>query len=404
MDEKKVDNNIDKSWETSRVSFKNEVYKKGFLMGFAILFVAFLFTNSGSIYNYLGKLLGIIIPFILGAVIAFIMKIPLNFLEDKLFDKIKSEKFQKFKRPISIAISFILIILAVWLIIAIILPQLVNSFYGLRDSLPSFLQMAIDKTREIPYINEYSDELQKQYDSLSWNGIFQKIESFIKSDDNSQIFSTALATASNIIGGVVTFFIGIITSIYILSEKERLGYQFTRMFYSFFDNNIANKIVHVAHILHDNFYGFIRGQITVSTFMGIATFIFCFILQMPNAATLGVIVGVTDLIPIIGPFIGGAMGFVMIVIEEPAKAVGFVILIIILQQLESNIVYPKLVGGEVGLPSLWTLIAITVGGSLFGVVGMWGFIPLFSTIYELLKEYTEYKIDKKNLDLRMKKI
>jgi len=394
--------NINKEIKTGKVSFKNEVYKKGFLMVLALLFVAYLFSNSGTIYNYIGTVFGILIPFILGAVIAFIMKIPLNFIEDKFFDKIQNEKFQKYKRPLSIFISFILIILAFWLIIAIILPQLVSSFYGLRDSLPSFLQMAIDKTREIPYLNEYSDELQKQFDTLSWNNIFRRVESFIKSDENSAIFSTALATASNIIGGVVTFFLGLITSIYILSEKERLGYQFTRIFYSFFEIKVANKILHVAHLLHDNFFGFIRGQITVSTFMGIATAIACFVFQMPNAATLGVIVGVTDLIPIIGPFIGGAMGFVMIVIEEPAKAIGFVVLIIVLQQLESNLVYPKLVGGEVGLPSLWTLIAITVGGSLFGVVGMWAFIPLASTIYELLKEYTEYKIDKKNLDLRIK--
>ena len=125
---------------------------------------------------------------------------------------------------------------------------------------------------------------------------------------------------------------------------------------------------------------------------------------MPNAATIGVIVGVTDLVPIIGPFLGGAIAFVMIVIEDPTKGLIFIALIVILQQVESNLVYPKLVGNEVGLPSLWTLVAITIGGSLFGVIGMWGFIPLASTIYALIKEYTEYKINEKNLDLRMKKI
>lgn len=388
-----------------KLSFKNEVYKKVFLLGLALLFVAYLFLNSKSIFKGFGVLLGILGPFILGGVIAFIMKIPLNFLERKVFDKIRNEKFQKHKRTISIAISFIFIILVFFLITAIIVPQLINSFDGLRKSLPSFLQMAIDKTREIPYLNNYSDKLQSEYDNLSWNEIFNRIKGFVTSSDkSSQILNGALSTASSILGGLVSFMLALITSIYILADKERLGYQATRICYSFFNKNLANKIIHVAHLLHENFFGFIRGQLTVSTVIGIATFVASFVLRIPNAATLGVIVGVTDLIPIIGPFLGGAMCFIMIVIEDSTKALMFLVLIVILQQVESNLIYPKIVGDEVGLPSLWTLVAITLGGSLFGVVGMWAFIPLASTLYEIMREYTKYKIDEKNLDLRMKKI
>ena len=404
MEEKKEDRERINN-PLKKLSFKNEVYKKVFLMGLALLFVAYLFLNSKSIFTGFGVLLGILAPFILGGVIAFIMKIPLNFLERKVFSKIKNEKFQKHKRTISIAISFIFIILVFFLITAIIVPQLINSFDGLRKSLPSFLQMAIDKTREIPYLNNYSDKLQSEYDSLSWNEIFNRIKGFVTSSDNSsQILNGALSTASSILGGLVSFMLALITSIYILADKERLGYQATRICYSFFNNKVANKIIHVAHLLHENFFGFIRGQLTVSTLIGIATFVASFVLRIPNAATLGVIVGVTDLIPIIGPFLGGAMCFIMIVIEDSTKALMFLVLIVILQQVESNLVYPKIVGDKVGLPSLWTLVAITVGGSLFGVVGMWAFIPLASTLYELMREYTKYKIDEKNLALRMKKI
>ncbi|WP_297391782.1 AI-2E family transporter [uncultured Peptoniphilus sp.] len=404
MEEKREDREKINS-PLKKLFFKNEVYKKVFLLGLALLFVAYLFLNSKSIFKGFGVLLGILGPFILGGVIAFIMKIPLNFLERKVFDKIKNEKFQKHKRTISIAISFIFIILVFFLITAIILPQLINSFDGLRKSLPSFLQMAIDKTREVPYLNNYSDKLQREYNNLSWNEIFNRIKGFVTSSDNSsQILNGALSTASNILGGLVSFMLALITSIYILADKERLGYQATRICYSFFNNKVANKIIHVAHLLHENFFGFIRGQLTVSTVIGIATFVASFVLRIPNAATLGVIVGVTDLIPIIGPFLGGAMCFIMIVIEDSTKALMFLVLIVILQQLESNLVYPKIVGDKVGLPSLWTLVAITVGGSLFGVVGMWAFIPLASTLYEIMREYTKYKIDEKNLDLRMKKI
>ena len=329
----------------SSLSFKTDVYKKIFLTGLALLFVAYLFVNSKTIFSGLGVLLGVIAPFILGGVIAFIMKIPLNFFERKILDKIKNEKFQNHKRTISIAISFIVIILAIFIITAIIVPQLINSFNELRKSLPSFLQMAIDKTREIPYLSNYSDKLQAEYDNLSWNEIFNRVRSFVKSDEQSSyILNSALSTASSILGGLVSFFLALITSIYILADKERLGYQATRICYSCFNNKVANKILHVAHLLHENFFGFIRGQLTVSSFIGIATFVCCLLLRIPNAATIGVIVGVTDLVPIIGPFLGGAMAFVMIVIEDPTKGLMFIVLILILQQIESNLVYPKLVG------------------------------------------------------------
>ncbi|OLR65403.1 AI-2E family transporter [Peptoniphilus porci] len=388
-----------------KLSFKNEVYKKIFLMGLALLFIAYLFLNSKSIFTGFGILLGIMTPFILGGVIAFIMKIPLNFFERKVFSKIKNKKIEKHKRTISIALSFIFIILVIFIIMAIIVPQLIKSFDGIRKSLPSFLQMAIDKTREIPYLSNYSDKLQSEYDNLSWNEIFNRIKDFVTSKEkSSNIINSAISTASSILGGLVSFMLALITSIYILADKERLGYQATRICYSFFNNRVAKKIIHVMHLLHENFFGFIRGQLTVATFIGIATFVSCFIIGVPNAATLGVIIGVTDLIPIIGPFLGGAMGFVMTVIENPTKGIAFIVLILILQQIESNLVYPKIVGNKVGLPSLWTLVAITVGGSLFGVVGMWVFIPLASTLYELMREYTEYKIKGKNLDIRIKKV
>ncbi|MFR4555916.1 MAG: AI-2E family transporter, partial [Peptoniphilus sp.] len=179
----------------SSLSFKTDVYKKIFLTGLALLFVAYLFVNSKTIFSGLGVLLGVIAPFILGGVIAFIMKIPLNFFERKILDKIKNEKFQNHKRTISIAISFIVIILAIFIITAIIVPQLINSFNELRKSLPSFLQMAIDKTREIPYLSNYSDKLQAEYDNLSWNEIFNRVRSFVKSDEQSSyILNSALST------------------------------------------------------------------------------------------------------------------------------------------------------------------------------------------------------------------
>ncbi|WP_308533572.1 AI-2E family transporter [uncultured Peptoniphilus sp.] len=390
------------------VFFSNDVYKKLFLMFFALAFVCYLFLNQKSLYGFFVRLLGILFPFVLGAAFAFIIKILLNFYEEKLLNKIKNKKFQKFKRSISILLSFMTIFLMFFLILSIVVPQCIDSFAQLQQSLPSLVQKAIDKTREVPYLNEYSDKLQKNYDSLSWSNIFKRVRDFVTNDSDKTIinstFKQAFGAASNILGGFVNFVLALISAVYILSSKETLEYQFKKIIFAVFPPKVSEKTLHVFTLLHDNFEGFVKGQVIDSTVLAVIMFAICFITGMPNTITLAVLVGVTNLIPIIGPFIGGAVGFILIVIENSTKAFIFILIVFIMQQLESNFIYPRLVGGAVGLPALWTLVAITVGGSLFGVVGMWIFIPLTSTIYTLLAEYTTYKLNKKSIKLEKKKI
>ncbi len=391
-----------------KISFSNDVYRNIFLVLLGFSTVCYLFLNQKGISKIFITLLSIMFPFILGGVLAFMIKIVLNFFEEKLFNKIQSARFQKHKRKISILVSIFVIFLIIFIILRIVVPQFISSISKLQTALPPLIQKAIDKSRNIAFIDEYSDKMQKIYDHLSVSKIFDQIREFVKNQgDNSSIstaFQRAYSTATNILGGIVNFVLALITAIYILSDKEHLEYQSKRIVYSIFSKKTSGKIFHVFKLLHQNFEGFIRGQIIDSTVLGIIVFIFSFLAKMPNATTLGVLAGVTNLVPIIGPFIGGFMGFVLIVIDDFSKAIIFVIFIFIMQQVESNLIYPKLVGGAVGLPALWTLIAITVGGSLFGVVGMWVFIPLTSTIYTLIGEYTKYKIDKKDIDLRMRKV
>lgn len=391
-----------------KISFSNDVYRNIFLVLLGFSTVCYLFLNQKGISKIFITLLSIMFPFILGGVLAFMIKIVLNFFEEKLFNKIKSARFQKHKRKISILVSIFVIFLIIFIILRIVVPQFISSISKLQTALPPLIQKAIDKSRNIAFIDEYSDKMQNIYDHLSVSKIFDQIREFVKNQgDNSSIstaFQRAYSTATNILGGIVNFVLALITAIYILSDKEHLEYQSKRIVYSIFSPKTSGKIFHVFKLLHQNFEGFIRGQIIDSTVLGIIVFIFSFLAKMPNATTLGVLAGVTNLVPIIGPFIGGFMGFVLIVIDDFSKAIIFVIFIFIMQQVESNLIYPKLVGGAVGLPALWTLIAITVGGSLFGVVGMWVFIPLTSTIYTLIGEYTKYKIDKKDIDLRMRKV
>ena len=371
-----------------KISFSNDVYRNIFLVLLGFSTVCYLFLNQKGISKIFITLLSIMFPFILGGVLAFMIKIVLNFFEEKLFNKIKSARFQKHKRKISILVSIFVIFLIIFIILRIVVPQFISSISKLQTALPPLIQKAIDKSRNIAFIDEYSEFVKNQGDNSSISTAFQR----------------AYSTATNILGGIVNFVLALITAIYILSDKEHLEYQSKRIVYSIFSKKTSGKIFHVFKLLHQNFEGFIRGQIIDSTVLGIIVFIFSFLAKMPNATTLGVLAGVTNLVPIVGPFIGGFMGFVLIVIDDFSKAIIFVIFIFIMQQVESNLIYPKLVGGAVGLPALWTLIAITVGGSLFGVVGMWVFIPLTSTIYTLIGEYTKYKIDKKDIDLRMRKV
>lgn len=394
--------------ETLNIKLDRDVYKKLFLTIFGLIFISFLFINQQSIIKFLRIFLGIIFPFLLGGAIAFILKIPVNFIEEKIFIKINNDKFQKFKRPLAILISFIILFLLIYLLVALIVPQLISSFIKLQSSLPRFFEYSIAKMREIPLIDEYADDLQKKSNELSWQEIFKQIgEYFGIENAEKQAFSKIYATASSIMGGVlgslVTLAIAFVTSIYVVSSKERLEYQGKRIIFSITSIPVAKKILHILNLLHKNFYGFIKGQVLDATLLGIILFIGLLIMKVPNAAMLSVIVGVTDLVPIVGPFVGGALGFILIVMEDPSKAIIFIVWLLFMQQVESNILYPRLVGDSVGLPALWTLVAIAVGGSLLGVAGMLLFIPLTSTIYTLIAEYTEYKINKKGLNLRIRK-
>lgn len=390
-----------------QLKLKNEVYKKMFLVMLAIAFICYLFQNQLPIFTAIGKVLGIATPFIIGAGIAFVLKIPMNLLEEKVFSKIPSRKFQKVKRPIAILLTLVVIAALVALLLQLIVPQVVNSIVQLQKKLPEFTQQLIDKMNQIPILQPYAKKMQIHYDQMSWNEVFERTKHFFsvgKETSNSKILSTAVNTgfalANGVVGGLMTTFLALVSALYILGSKERLGYQSKRVLYSLFRVPVADRIKHVFHILHKNFTAFIRGQLVDSFCLGSLITIGSFIMQMPNAAMLGVLIGVTNLVPILGPIIGCAIGFVLIVIEDPTKAIIFVVFVLVMQQIEGNLVYPRLVGSTLGIPPLWTLVAITLGGSLFGVVGMWLFIPLASTLYALISEVTAEKINQKGIDMR----
>lgn len=228
-----------------KISFSNDVYRNIFLVLLGFSTVCYLFLNQKGISKIFITLLSIMFPFILGGVLAFMIKIVLNFFEEKLFNKIKSARFQKHKRKISILVSIFVIFLIIFIILRIVVPQFISSISKLQTALPPLIQKAIDKSRNIAFIDEYSDKMQKIYDHLSVSKIFDQIREFVKNQgDNSSIstaFQRAYSTATNILGGIVNFVLALITAIYILSDKEHLEYQSKRIVYSIFSKKTQEK-------------------------------------------------------------------------------------------------------------------------------------------------------------------
>lgn len=355
-------------------------------------------------------LISICKPFVLGAVIAFVINLPMRFYEKKLFDAsgLKPQtkgKLAKIKRPVSLILALVSVILVLTLVIITVIPQLVATVQVLAKEIPLFMEEFFDWLEVVLAANP---QLLAQINAIeipeiNWQEVFQTIWNFLQNGMGNMLTST-FSVASSIVSGTVNFFIALIFSFYILIQKERLGDQCRRLVKAYTKPHIYEWVMKVAHLLYQNFSRFITGQCTEAIILGALFIITMSIFRFPFSFMIGVLIAFTALIPIVGAFIGCFIGAFLILVDSPTKVIGFLILFIILQQLEGNLIYPHVVGNSVGLPSIWVLAAVTVGGSLFGVAGMLIFIPLLSTVYLLLKEdvnrrnYVEIKQKEKNTE------
>lgn len=355
-------------------------------------------------------LISICKPFVLGAVIAFVINLPMRFYEKKLFDAsgLKPQtkiKLAKIKRPVSLILALVSVVLVLTLVIITVIPQLVATVQVLAKEIPLFMEEFFDWLEVVLAANP---QLLAQINAIeipeiNWQEVFQTIWNFLQNGMGNMLTST-FSVASSIVSGTVNFFIALIFSFYILIQKERLGDQCRRLVKAYTKPHINEWVMKVAHLLYQNFSRFITGQCTEAIILGALFIIIMSIFRFPFAFMIGVLIAFTALIPIVGAFIGCFIGAFLILVDSPTKVIGFLILFIILQQLEGNLIYPHVVGNSVGLPSIWVLAAVTVGGSLFGVAGMLIFIPLLSTVYLLLKEdvnrrnYVEINQKEKNTE------
>ncbi|MGN1314992.1 MAG: AI-2E family transporter [Lachnospiraceae bacterium] len=333
-----------------------------------------------------GSLLSMVKPFLAGCAIAFVVNLPLNFLEKKVLNRLPG-RLKKLERPLGICLSFLIILAIVNLVVLAVIPQLGRTIAQLGQKIPVFLENTLNRAEvlaaDYPELVAWLETLE--YRNLNWDSILQTAVNFLKSGVGSLVNST-VTVAGSLVGGVVNSLIAMIFSIYVLSQKEKLGEQLKRIIHAYCKEKTEKRILYVSRLLYINFSKFITGQCTEAVILGLLFIVAMTIFGMPYAFMIGVLIAFTALIPIVGAFIGCFVGAFLILVDDPIKAVWFVVLFLIIQQLEGNLIYPRVVGNSVGLPSIWVLLAVSLGSSMFGVLGMLIFIPLFATLYTLLRE------------------
>lgn len=372
---------------------KDDIRSIGKLMLFAAALV-FLILYFKSVISAAAFVVDVFMPFVIGGVIAFILHIPMGFYE-RMLQKVSKRRFKGI-RAASMLLALLSVIAVIVFVMIIVVPQLINTITEITLAIPVALRMMFDSLEKLFSENEqilaYISKLEGI--KINWSGIFSTITNFLKTGFADVIVKTYAATGS-IVVGVMDFFISFVFAIYILAQKETLARQFSRLLRAYLKPVRWSKMSHVLSILYKSFKNYITGQCIEAVILGAMFVIMMTLFNLPYALLIGVLIGVTALIPIMGAFIGCAVGILLILIVSPVQALIFAGLFLVLQQIEGNLIYPKVVGDSVGLPGIWVLMAVSIGGSLMGVTGMLIFIPLMSTAYALLKE-SVYSIEAKN--------
>lgn len=372
---------------------KKDIKKWFKIISFALIGLLIV-NNFHIVTGFVGKFFDIISPFVVGAALAFILNIPMKFFESK-FSKITFKKGKKLNknlvRLVSLLLAIVVIGFIITLIVNLILPEIINVIKLLIENSPKYMteikNFALDVTTNMP-------DLRDSIKNININN--EKMQEQIKTIAAS-VLTFSVSFAGNLVGTIVDAVVSLVFSIYILTGKDKLKEQSKRFLHAFFNKEKAESIIEFGRTARRIFKNFITGQCLEAIILGSLSIIGMMILDIPYAVPIGVLIGVTALIPIVGAFIGIAIGAILILSVEPLKVVTFIIFILILQQIEGNLIYPKVVGDSVGLPGIWVLVAVAVGGDLFGLVGMLLGLPTASVLYTVVKDNVNKRLEyKKN--------
>ncbi len=361
------------------------------IVGVTLLVALF---NLKTVAGAFGSLIGLVMPLIVGGVIAFILNVPMNFLSGKiewLSEKFSLKHLNRFKTALSLIITLVLFVLVCVLIANVIFPNMVESGGKIVDLVKANYESWI------AWAEGYGFDLSlvdKWMENLDWNTLVENIKKH-----SADILSTAGQAANSVVGVASNILFGLIFAIYILLNKKKLGRQAKQLAYAYLKKPWADEACDVASLAYKTFSNFLSGQCLEAVILGMMFFVTLCIARMPYAGTISVIIGCMSLIPFVGAFIGLAFGVLLLAVVSVKKALVFVIIFFVIQQIEGHIVYPKVVGGSVGLPALWTLLAVVVGGKVSGVFGIILFIPLFSVIYALVRRNVYSRLANKEIEI-----
>ena len=339
----------------------------------------------------------IIFPFVLGGAIAFLTNVPMSFLEKKIFENVKKKNkiVRKLKRPISLILTIVLVVGVIALVMFGVIPQLTRTMGTLVTSINDFIPQMQSWIGEFFHNNQ---EIMNLVDQIEFDPD-QAIKWGISLLGNGagNMMNTTMSAVGSIVSGVATFFIAFSFACYILFQKEKLHIQIRKVFFAFLPRQKADTFLKVCSLTYRTFANFLAGQCLEAVILGSMFVVTLSILKMPYALLIGILIAFTALIPIFGAFIGCAVGSFLIFMVNPQQAILFVIVFLVLQQIEGNLIYPHVVGESVGLPSIWVLAAVTIGGNLMGIVGMLVFIPLLSVLYTIFREFAYLRLKKQNI-------
>lgn len=373
------------------------------LVAFGVLLFVGL-QNLGAVWSFVQLLIGLLSPFIIGLCIAFILSVPMRAVETHLFkplDRKCGRIWRKVRRPLAATLTLLLALGVLAAAVFLIIPELGRSLGTLADSIPGFITRAqawlTEMAHKYPQWQNWITDWQ-----LDWNAITQKLLTFAQSGA-VDLFHSTVSLATSLFNGVLNLFLGVIFAMYVLMQKETLARQITKVMRAHLPDARTDRLLEVGRLTNRTFSRFLTGQCLEAVILGLMFFVTMCIFRFPYALMIAVLIAVLALIPIFGAIIGCVVGAFLIFVGDPMQAVWFVVMFLILQQIEGNFIYPKVVGSSVGLPSIWVLTAVTIGGGILGIFGMLVAVPLSSVLYSLLRDGTNRRLARRGLSAQGEK-
>ncbi|WP_125708422.1 AI-2E family transporter [Lacticaseibacillus porcinae] len=341
-----------------------------------------------QLFGALTHLLAIAKPLILGAAFAYVLNLVCVRIEKRLWPKASSRMALGARRPVALLSSVVVVAVLIGFVMWLVIPQFITALTNFFTSLPHTINLINEWLAKSQQANAVTKQLAAA--KIDWSDLQQKALKFLTSGITG-IFSSSVSIFTNLAGGIFSFILAFAFALYLVGSKERIAGHLNRVLNAFVPAKPLAYTRYVLRVADDMFSHFIVGQVTEATIVGTLSVIGMSIFRFPNAISIGVLVGMTTLIPMFGAFIGGAIGFVLIAVANPMQGLAFVVYLVIQQQLEGNLIYPRVVGGSIGLPGILVLVAITIGSGLAGILGILIGVPLTATLYRLIKNATLQK-------------